>query len=561
MLEELVVQNYAIIDRLQVKFSKGLNVLSGETGAGKSILVGALGLVLGVKADTETIRAGAEETVVSGVIQVAGNPEALDWLEGHGVSPEDQSIIIRRVVKRNGKSSVFIQSSPVTLSALRELAANLFDIHGQHEHQSLLNEENHRKLLDRYGGCEGQAVEFYTLYSRLLKLRDQYSRCVATENERLRQVDLLDFAIKEIRNAKLSPGEDEELEKEQRILSNYERLFQTLETVYTSTAESRGGGLAVLRNARRAMEEVIQIDPGLKPIADQFNSAFYEIEDFSNSIGRYKSEVEFDPARLESMEDRLALIRKLKKKYGGTIEEILSYLRSAQQELEGIKNWEEEKRKLTEEISVLEKQLKQKAEKLTEFRQTAAGKLQVKIEAELVQLGMPKVKFAVKVTGRENDSGKPVYNPSGKDKVEFMISPNPGEPQKRLAQIVSGGEISRIMLAIKYVLAESDHINSLVFDEVDAGIGGEVALSVGDRLKKLSSLKQVLCVTHLATIAVRADNHVKVEKVNKDARTVAVVEKITGEKRREEIARMLAGDRKGETSLMHADELLRKYGS
>ncbi len=561
MLEELIVHNYALIDQLNIRFFAGLNVLTGETGAGKSILIGALGLILGLKADTETIRSGADEMVISGVVRVADNPDALNWLEAHGLKVEDSSIIIRRLVKKSGRGSVFVQSSPFTLSDLRELAGFLFDMHGQHEHQSLLNLENHRKLLDRYGGCEDLAGVFYSLYTRLLKLREKYSGLIAKEQERSRMIDLLEFSIKEIQDAKLKIGEDEEIEKELKILSNYEKLSHCLEEVYNGTAESRGGALTFLRKARASMSEVLRIDPGQKELSNQLDSAFYEIEDFVESIGHYRSSIDYNPARLESLEERLALIRKLKKKYGNTIGEVLKHSAHCHEELKRIENWEEDKKNCEAEITFVEKELRQKAETLSGMRHKAAEKLQIRIEEELIHLGMPKVRFKVHTQDKENESGKPVYTPYGKDKVEFMISPNLGEPFKRLAQIASGGEISRIMLAIKSILVESDHINALIFDEVDVGIGGEVALSVGERLKTLSALKQILCITHLATIAVRADNHIKVEKVNKQNRTVTLAERITGRKRQEEIARMLSGDKRGETSLMHADELLKKYGT
>ncbi|MBA7675888.1 DNA repair protein RecN [subsurface metagenome] len=559
MLEELIVHNYALIDQLDIHFARGLNVLTGETGAGKSILVGALGLLLGLKAGSDSIRSGTEQVVVSGVVHVADNLEAMEWLKTHDVTAEEGYIIIRRTLKRKGKGSIFIQSSPFSLSALRELAGLLFDMHGQHEHQSLLDLENQRKLLDRHAGCEDLAADFYALYTQLLKLREQYGRLSDNEQERLRKIDLLEYSSHEIQEAKLSPGEDEALEQENKILLNHEKLSRSLNEVLNSSAESRGGGLADIRKAKSAMAEVVQIDQGLEPLSRQLDSAFYEIEDFVENIGRYQSGFEYDSSRLESLQERLAFISRLKKKYGKTVEDILAYGERCRKELEGVENLEEEKQRLEAEISAAEKVLKQKAEELSRQRHEAAARLQEKIEGELKQLGMPKVSFKVQIETKENKAGKPVYTPYGKDRVEFLISPNQGEPLGRLAQIVSGGEISRIMLAMKSVLAQLDHINALIFDEVDVGIGGEVALAVGERLKTLSSLKQVLCITHLATIAVRADNHIKVEKVTRQDRTITLAEIVSGVERREEIARMLSGDRRGEVSLRHADELLKKY--
>ncbi len=561
MLEELLVENYAIIDKLNVSFTSGLNILTGETGAGKSILIGALGLLLGEKADADTIRAGTEEANIAGVIRPGTNAELLLWLQEHGVQPEEESIIIRRKVRRNGKSSIFVQSSPFTLTALRELTGLLFDLHGQHEHQSLLRVESHRKLLDRYSGCEELSESFSSCYSRLLRQREAYAALIGSEQERLRREDLLQFSVREITEADLKSGEDDVLSKELRLLANAEKLENALEVVLLNSAESRGGALAALRQARAAIAEACQLESELAGAAKQLDDAFYEIEDMVQSVRRYRSSFNFDPARLESLESRMALIGRLKKKYGGSIEEILEYSRSSAQELERMGNADQEKKALEAEIAGLEKELKSSAEELSIRRREGAEKLRPGIEAELKQLGMSKARFRVDVRVKENEAGRPVYTPHGKDRIEFLISPNQGEPFRRLVQIASGGEISRIMLAIKTVLAESDHISSLVFDEVDVGIGGEVALAVGERLKKLGAHKQVLCITHLATIAVHADNHIKVEKVIKDGRTITHTDAIKGNQRLEEIARMLAGDRKGELSLKHASELLHRYGT
>jgi DNA repair protein RecN (Recombination protein N) len=561
MLEELVVENYAIIDKLNVTFAPGLNILTGETGAGKSILIGALGLLLGDKADAETIRAGSEETNISGVIRVGANAELLAWLEEHGVQPEEDAIIIRRKLKRNGKGSVFVQSSPFTLSALRELTGLLFDLHGQHEHQSLMQVESHRKLLDRYSGCEELGEEFSTCYARLLRQREAYAALIGSEQERLRRADLLQFSVREIEEAELKPGEDDILARELKLLANAEKLEHALETVLQNSAESRGGALAGLRQARAAMAEASQLDPALADSASQLDNAFYEIEDLVENVRRYRASFNFDPARLESLESRMAQIGRLKKKYGASLEEILAYGSTSRQELERMENADQEKKALEGEIAALEKELRSKAEELSARRRQGAGTLHPRIEAELRQLGMAKARLRVDIRVKENEAGRPVYTPYGKDRIEFLISPNQGEPFRRLVQIASGGEISRIMLAIKTVLAESDHVSSLIFDEVDVGIGGEVALAVGERLKKLGAHKQVLCITHLATIAARADNHIKVEKALKGGRTITLSDAITGERRLEEIARMLAGDRQGELSLKHASELLQKYGT
>ena len=560
MLEELVVQNYALIDRLQVRFSPGLNILTGETGAGKSILIGALGLVLGMKADTGAVRAGTEEIDVSGIVKLDNNPDVQTWMEEKGIAAENNSIIIRRVVKKNGKGTIYVQSTPFTLTVLRELTGMLFDLHGQHEHQSLLSPENHRRLLDHYGNITAPVTAFSVLYTRLLKVREEHAALIAEQRERARKVELLEYAIQEIEDAKLKVGEEEQLRQEQHLLANHERLIHLVEEVYGATAESRGGALSNLRQARGLLAEIVKIDSHLNDSNRQLDNVFFELEDFVENLDRYKGSINFDPARLEKIEERLDLIKRLEKKYGGTIEEVLAHLEESRRALEGIQNSDATQKKLEEQITGLEKEIKARAANITHLRKQAAVGLQEKIVGELKQLGMPKVRFQVQIEDRTSDSGKVLYAGTGKDKVEFLIAPNLGEPFKKLVQIASGGELSRIMLAIKTVLAESDHINSLIFDEVDAGIGGEVAIAVGERLKGLAKSKQVLCITHLATIAVQADNHIKVEKITQADRTVTRVSSVTGPEQQEEIARMLAGDRTGDTSLKHAQELLQKYG-
>jgi DNA repair protein RecN (Recombination protein N) len=560
MLETLVVANYALIERLEVRFTPGLNILTGETGAGKSILVGALGLLLGLKADPEAVRAGAEEAGVSGVIRLEGNREALAWLEAQGIQPEEGAIIVRRSVRRNGKGTLFVQDSPLTLAGLRELTSLLFDMHGQHEHQSLLTPDNHRKLLDRYGDCTTKVEEFGAAHARLLAAREKLAALLNGEKERQRRVELLEHAVREIAEAKLDPGEEPALEQDSRLLANHEKMLRLLEDLYARIAESRGGALAQLRQSRALMQDLLSIDPSLAPKAKQLEDAFYELEDLAQGLAERKGQMQFDPARLERVEERLALIRKLKKKYGGSAEEVLAHAEASRRELEGIEGSSELARQLEGEIAALEKELKTRAAEISRARGQAAAGLQVRVEEELKQLGMPKVRFQVDLQDRTNEAGKLLYTATGKDRVEFLISPNLGEPFRRLAQIISGGEMSRVMLALKNVLASSDQIGTLIFDEVDSGIGGEVALAVGERLKNLAAEKQVLCITHLATIAVRADNHIKVEKATAGERTVTRVAQVSGTARREEIARMLAGDRTGDTSLKHAEELLARYG-
>jgi DNA repair protein RecN (Recombination protein N) len=561
MLEELSVLNYALIDRVHVRFSRGLNVLTGETGAGKSILVGALGLLLGQKADTSVIRAGADETVVNGVVNVAGNGDALAWLSAHGIEAEDGSVILRRVIKRSGRGAAFVQSAAITRADLQELASLLFDYHGQHEHQSLLDVANHLRLLDRFGGVEDLAGEVASFFQSWSAARARLAKLVASERERLREIDLLAFAVKEINEAALAPDEEERIEAEHRVLSNHEKLFRLLEEVHELLAASGTGALAALRRCREAMEDIAQIDPALAKASHQLQDAFFEIEDFGATVRGYLSEDRFDPARFAQVEARLALIHGLKRKYGDGVADVLAYRDRCASELAALENWEGEKEKLSAEIQQLARGLQDRAAELSQKRKAAAAELQRQVETELGQLGMPKARFGVLVQPHQNDDGKPAVGPHGLDDVEFVIAPNVGEPPKRLRLIASGGELSRVMLAIKSVLVESDHISTLIFDEVDTGVGGQVALAVGERLARLASSKQLLCITHLATIAVRADNHLRVEKAESGGRTLTRVDTVKADRQAAEIARMLSGDAGSETSLHHARELMERYGA
>jgi DNA repair protein RecN (Recombination protein N) len=577
MLDELHVHNYAIIEKLQVRFAAGLNVLTGETGAGKSILVGALGLLLGDRADTSIVRAGAEETAVSGVVSVAPDGEAAAWLAARGIAAEEGAVIVRRVLKATGRGASYLQSTPVSRADLAEFSALLFDVHGQHEHQSLLDVDQHRRLLDRHGGTEGLAARFHELYRALASLRERLAALASDERERLRRADLLQFAVREIGALALKPGEQEELEKELAILAHHEKLFTLLAQVHEATA-GPSGALGQLRASRHAMEEAIGIDPELAKAAHQLEDAFYEIEDFAETVRQYRERAAFSPERLDQVQERLAAIRAAERKYGDTIEAVLAYLEAGRRELAAMENYEEEQQRLGADIAATERDLVAVGRELSQKRRAAAQQLGAGIEAELRHLGMPKVSFRVSVqpatgsgaaagaagaaagAGATPGGGAAVATPWGLDAVEFVISPNLGEPFKRLRAIASGGELSRVMLAIKGVLAASDRMSTLIFDEVDAGIGGEVALAVGERLARLAAAKQVLCVTHLATIAARADNHLRIDKATAGGRTVTRVERVAGDARREEIARMLAGDRTGELSLQHAQELLDRLG-
>lgn len=560
MLEEITIRNYALIAELTAGFDPGLNVLTGETGAGKSIIVGALGLLLGDKGEGSVIRSGSEETEVSGVLRVEGNAEALAWLEEREIEPEDGSILLRRVVRANGRGSSFIQSSKATRQDLRELTSLLVDMHGQHEHQSLLSIDNHRKLLDRYAGNEELARTLYNEFYRLSDMRKELETLNASERELLREKDLLEHAVGEIETAQLKKGEEEELEQERKMLNQSEKLFELFSAVHGSLAEAKGGAVAQIREALQSLRTMTEIMPELSEDYERLENAFYEVEDTESVVGDKRDSIRFSPERLDECQERLQLIHRLEKKYGDTVEDVLHYAEEARSRLEGMENREERKGELEKQIEELQNRVFSLARDLSGRRKKAGKELEGRVQTALRDLGMPKAAFHIATTYREGKEGRHACGPHGFDRIEFLISPNEGEPEKPLREIASGGEISRIMLALKSVFSENDKIQSLIFDEIDSGIGGEVAVAVGDHLAKLGKNKQVLCITHLASIAVRADNHIRVEKREGEGRTYTDIRPIEEEERVTEIARMLSGDTESDSSLSHAQELLQRYG-
>ena len=557
MLETLTVRNFALIETLAVEFGPRFNVLSGETGAGKSILVGALGLLLGSKGHVGDIRTGADEAEVSAVLRPT-QPAASEWLEQRELPlGEEGELILRRVLRRSGRSACFVQGAPVQTSQLAELATHLFDLHGQHEHQSLLRADQHRVLLDRYGSLQQEADEVAITYRRLLQIRDRIAGIAKDDRERLRQAELLRHAIGEIDAATLVAGEDEELEHERQRLINFEKIFATARSVYQQTAEAQGGALASLRLALEGLRQLAGMDEVFARHTEQAESAFYELEDVAEGVRQYQGALAYDADRLQAIGDRLDTIRNLTRKYGDSLQQVMSYAEDARAELTALEHAEQDLESLGDESTTLEAHLRRQAAALSTRRQEVARQLQSQMEGELRELGMPKVRLEVRVETRERE-GRPVLSASGADDVEFQIAPNVGEPLKPLRAIASGGEISRIMLALKSVFADSDVVETLIFDEVDAGIGGAVALQVGQKLQHIGRQRQILCITHLATVAAHADNHLLVEKRETDDRTATSVVAVVDQARVSELARMLAGDGEANVSLRHAADLMER---
>jgi DNA repair protein RecN (Recombination protein N) len=580
MIEELSVRNFALIDSLNLSFEKGFTVLSGETGAGKSIIVGSLSFLFGAKTDSEIIRSGSEEASVSAVVTVDGkNRDALQWLNQREIEPEDSRLVIRRSVKASGRNSIYIQNVPVTRNDLAEFMGFLFDLHGQHTHESLLRKETHRVYLDRFSGLENEVAAFSQVFGELAEKRKTLESLNRSEKEREQRLELLNYAIEEIAKAAPKNGEIKELEAETQRLSDFEKLSLHVNAVSSSLFEDEISLLSLGRRLRASLENAASIDSSLAPELKRLEDIYYEAEDLSAEFRNYRDRLTYDPAKLEEAEERLALLYKLKKKYrpagqpeaGGSAganseeEGILAYKAEAEAEIEAISGAGENQDKLKSEISRLEKDIAARASVLSAKRSEGAKRLGEGITGILSRLGMPKAVFAASVKPKTREGGQGLVCGSyGADDVEFLISANSGEPLKELARIASGGELSRVMLAIKTILLNSASASAgtgaevMIFDEVDTGIGGEVALSVGEYLARIGKRRQIFCVTHLASIAVRADNHLKVEKKLAGERTVTEVSEIKGPERRQEIARMLAGD-SGKVALAHADELLAKY--
>ena len=541
MLENISVKNIALIDSLFVEFENGLNVLSGETGAGKSILIGSLTFLLGGKTSTDLIRSGTDEAAVSGSFFIGNeHSEALKWLADHGIEPENSRILIRRNLKQNGRSNAWIQSTPVTRNELEDFTSLLVDIHGQHDHQSLFRIVEHRRFLDSFAGINNEVKMFTSLYAELAEKRTELENLNLSEKELAEKQELLQFAIDEITKAKLKEDEKEELEAEEKRLNQFEKLFEALNTA-SQLFSDESGIISLTKKAMHNLETAKNCDEELEDLSKRLETGYYELDDISSSIDSY------------------LLIYKLTKKYGATIHDVLNYAQNAEEQLESLSKREAGKSELEQKIGILQSKLLKLGRILSEKRKEASSKLQKDVEEVLSNLGMPKTKFQVRVDTRLPEGNRLSANPYGFDDIEFMISPNAGEPLRPLAKIASGGELSRVMLALKTVLAEGDEADTLIFDEIDTGIGGEVAVNVASHMKKLSKKKQILCITHLAVIASHADNHIKIEKNTIGQTTKTSAAAVSGKARLEEIARMLAGDELSEASLRHAEELLLKY--
>ena len=578
MLEDLTIKDFALIDQDYLEFTKGFTVLSGETGAGKSILIGALSFLLGGKADVNQIRAGKKEASVSGTFLLPKGlsvrsdiPEddeprnALEWLNVHGIEIENDRVLLRRIIRDTGKAGAWINDTPVTRGDLAQFSSFLVDIHGQHEHQSLMKVSEHRKFLDARAGITADVDAFTAKYAVLVSKRKQLAQYNLSDSERLRKLDMMTFAVQEIGEAKLKANEDTELEEEQARLSSYEKIYSDVDSIEQMLSNEESGVVGLLKKIRRDSMHVSELDKSLSKLDERLESAFYELSDISAEFSDYKNKLVYDPNRLQTVEDRLSLIYNLKKKYASSVNaplsEVFAYFDEAQKYIEENGDGNNKKNALTAEIKVLEKEILAQAEKLSAARKSTASILNNEVDQILAKLGMKGTTFAVQINQKAGTDLEQLCGPYGKDDIEFMISANPGNPPLPLAKIASGGELSRVMLALKTIFAQTDSVETLIFDEIDTGIGGEVAVAVGAHIKNLSKNRQIFCITHLASIAVYADNQMKISKSVNAGTTSTSVALIEGDARVEEIARMLSGDAASQESLEHAKAMLSKFAN
>ncbi|HEV2130868.1 MAG TPA: DNA repair protein RecN [Longimicrobiaceae bacterium] len=554
MLSELRIRNFALIERLSVRLGPGLNVLTGETGAGKSIIVGALSLLLGERASGELVRAGAERASVEGVFEIGGGAELLHLLDERGVEAEDGVLVLKREVQAGGRSRAWVNGSPTTATVLGELGVALVDLHGQHEHQTLLRREEQRAILDAYAGSAELTNRVADAYRRLRGIRAEIEELERRRREVAQRADFLRFQLEEIEAAALRPGEEEELEDEARRLSHAEELTAIAATLHEAITGSDGSITDRLASVRRSLDQLVRIDPSQAPLEELYDTAYYALDELGSRMADYGVGIEHDPARLDEIRRRQDLIFRLKSKYGPQLEDVLATGRAAREELELAEGAEWELSALQKREAEARAELECLAAELSQRRLAAAHKLAAEVGEILPQLGMSGGRFeamALPLAGP---------GPAGAEEIEFRVALNKGFEPRPLASVASGGELSRVMLALKTILARLDAVPTLIFDEVDAGIGGRVALQVGEKLQQVAEHHQVFAITHLPQIASRAHLHLLVQKQERDGITTTELRPLDEEERVAEIARMLGGDPESTVSREHARELLERGG-
>ncbi|MEW9049706.1 MAG: DNA repair protein RecN [Neobacillus sp.] len=553
MLSELSIKNFAIIEALTVSFNKGLTVLTGETGAGKSIIIDAIHLLVGGRGSAEFVRHGEEKAEIEGLFQLDDikHPCYSKVME-FGIEIEDGMVVLRRDISRSGKSVCRVNGKLVTISTLREIGSTLVDIHGQHEHQDLMDETRHLNLLDQFGideisqsYSEYQSVfrQYETTYQRLKSLSEN-------EQQTAHRLDLIQFQYDEIQKANLKLNEDEALFEEKRRLSNFERIFEAIQAGYNALNGDQKG-LDWIGMVMGHLEDAAAIDDSYKEVYELIMTSFYQLEDAARSLRNELDQLEFDPQRLNEIEERLNEINQLKRKYGKTIEEIVEYAAKIEEEIETLLNKETHITQLEKELASVKQDLLLEAKQLTELRKKWAKKLTSLIHNELKELYMAKTIFEIRF-----ESVLPHFTKSGVDHVEFYISTNPGEPLKPLSKIASGGELSRIMLALKSIFSKHQGVTSIIFDEVDTGVSGRVAQSIAEKIYRVAIDSQVLCISHLPQVAAMADTHLFISKVTKGGRTKTALTPLSKDEKVKEIGRMISGTEITDITKKHAEELL-----
>lgn len=560
MLLQLQIENVAIIDKLNISLEKGFNVLTGETGAGKSILIDSINALLGSRVSRELIRSGAEKASVQGLFSRPAGLDAL--LESYGIdSGDEDTLLVSRSFTDSGKNVCRINGSLATVAMLREVGQRLIDIHGQHDNQSLLRSETHIALLDLFAG--GELVKLKTRYQGMLEgLRADQAKLRALTGEgreRERTMDLLRFGIDEIAKAAPYPGEDNDLERQSRILANAEEIVSAFSQAYQAVRGGENEDKSAqdgIQLALEALRKVEDIDPSYAAIAASLEEIDDKLKDLSRDIRLIRDDVEYDPKLHKSIEERISILQGLKKKYGASIEDILSYKSESEKRLDELERSEEHIAGLKDRIRAAEQDLTRECAGMHQLRKEAASRLEAGITKELRDLEMPKTTFSVSISSVPETG----FTPDGTDQVEFLFSPNPGEPMKPLSKIASGGEMSRVMLAVKAILADIDSIPTLIFDEIDSGVSGKAATRVGEKLSAVAARHQVLCITHHAQIASLADAHYYIEKREQEGRTVTSVHTLGGRDREDEITRLLSGEHVTDAARSLARELLKKRG-
>lgn len=548
MLELLHIENIAIIEAADIEFAPGFNALTGETGAGKSIVIDSLSAVLGQRTSRELIRTGAEKAFVS----AAFSGMAPELTEELGIQPEaDGTLLLQREIQTDGKNVCRVNGRPVTVGQLRALGARLLNIHGQHDGQQLLDEEQHIVYLDSFGKTEALINAYTEKYKHFTDIRRQISALQMDEAEKARRVDTLQYQIEELKRAKLKPGEEEELTARRGMLRNAEKFLDAVAGAdYALNGDDSGGGaLSALRQAQDALGGVRHLDDAFGQLYERLGEAYSEVYDIAATVEDKRGELDVSPGELDRVESRMDLLYRLKKKYGATVEDMLDYQARCEAELAQIEDAGDTLVRLEQALSKAEKEARQAAQALSDARKAAADRLTAQILTELQQLDMGKIRFAVDFAEKPLDS-------DGMDTVRFLMSANVGEELRPIHKIASGGELARIMLAMKNVLSEQDHVGTMVFDEVDTGVSGRAAQKVAEKMARISRRKQVLCVTHLPQLAAMADTHFSVEKGERGGRTYTEVRRLDREQRRRELARLTGGSHVSQTMLDGAEELL-----